>query len=144
YSAIQPAICGYSYSVGTKLNPSGSALVYSTFLGGNGTESGRGIVVDSSGNTYVTGATTSTNFPTTADAFQPSFAAGTCISGCTDAFVTKLDPTGSTLVYSTYLGGSDRDGGTGIAVDALGNAYVTGSTNSTDFPTTPGAFQASF
>jgi len=75
---------------------------------------------------------------------QPSFAAGTCISGCTDAFVTKLDPTGSTLVYSTYLGGGDRDGGRGIAVDASGNAYVTGSTNSTDFPTTPGAFQASF
>jgi hypothetical protein len=120
----------------TKLNPTGSALVYSTYLGGSRGDSGFGIAVDAAGNAYVTGDTDSTNFPTTVGAFQPGFAAGG------DAFVTKLNPTGSALVYSTYLGGSA--GASGIAVDALGNAYVTGIINSTTFPTTPGAFQRTF
>jgi hypothetical protein len=138
---------GYTgYSTGdafvTKLDPTGSALVYSTYLGGSdGGESSAGIVVDAGGNAYVTGTTNSTNFPTTADAFQLTYAGGYDVYTFRDAFVTKLDPTGSALVYSTYLGGSKVDSGNGIAVDAGGNFYVAGSTNS-NFPTTPGAFQA--
>ena len=126
----------------TKFNADGSALVYSTFLGGNGDDSGIGIAVHADGDAYVTGATSSTNFPTTAGAFQPSF------GGFGDAFVTKLDPTGTALVYSTYLGGSGAEQGHGIAVDADGSAYVTGGrqsnvqgwTPSNDFPTTAAPF----
>src|SRR3989454_424664 len=104
-------------------------LAYSTYLGGSGGDQGFGIAADAVGNAYVTGFTGSTNFPTTAGAFG---------GGGVDAFVTKLSPTGA-LVYSTYLGGSGGDEGRGIAVDVAGNAYVTGSTGSTDFPTTAGA-----
>src|SRR5205814_8754446 len=120
----------------TKLNPTGSALVYSTYLGGSSSDAGSGIAVDAAGNAYVTGGTGSTDFPTTIGAFQTTKG-----GGFRDAFVTKLNPTGSALVYSTYLGGSGDDYGYGIALDALGNAYVTGGTGSTDFPTTPGAIQ---
>ena len=112
----------------TKLNPTGNALVYSTYLGGSGNEIAAGIAVDSSGNAYVTGPTDSTNFPTL-NPFQATSGGGN------DVFVTKLNPTGNALVYSTYLGGSGNDGGAGIAVDSSGNAYVTGSTASLDFPT---------
>jgi hypothetical protein len=130
----------------TKLNPTGSTLVYSTYLGGSGDDFGGGIAVDADGNAYVTGATGSTNFPTTSGAFQPAFAGGTgrlfCCHAPIDAFVTKLNPTGSALVYSTYLGGSGDDSGNGIAVDTLGNAYLTGDTGSTNFPTTSGAFRS--
>jgi hypothetical protein len=121
----------------TKLNPAGTALVYSTYLGGSGCDGGVSIAVDSAGNAYVAGWTESTNFPTTPGAFQPTFGVG----GFGDAFVTKLDPTGSALDYSTYLGGDNYDQGIGIAVDSAGNAYVAGSTSSANFPTTPGAFQ---
>jgi hypothetical protein len=121
----------------TKLNPTGSALVYSTYLGGNGAEFGRGIAVDASGNAYVTGSTGSLNFPTTPGAFQPTLGGGPY-----DAFVTKLHSAGAVLVYSTYLGGGfNHDIGQAIAVDATGHAYVTGRTESGDFPTTAGAFQ---
>jgi len=123
----------------TKLNPTGSALVYSTYLGGNGAEFGRGIGVDASGNAYVTGSTGSLNFPTTPGAFQPTLGGGPY-----DAFVTKLHSTGAVLVYSSYLGGVDADAGQGIALDANANAYVTGSTASKDFPITAGAFQPVF
>jgi len=111
-----------------KLNAAGSALVYSTYLGGSGGEYGYGIAVDSSGSAYVTGYTDSTNFPTV----DPLQAAN---SGAYDAFVAKLNAVGSALVYSTYLGGSGYDWGTGIAVDSSGNAYIAGRTESTDFPT---------
>jgi hypothetical protein len=95
--------------------------------------------VDATGAAYVTGFTGSTNFPTTPGAFDTSF------NGGVDVFVTKLNATGSApLIYSTYLGGSGSDQGFGIAVDATGAAYVTGLTQSTDFPTTPGAFDTSF
>ena len=128
-----------------KLNASGSGLVYSTYLGGSGEEGcegcGGGIVVDASGNAYVTGATFSYDFPTTPDAFQRTFNPGGGISERPDAFVTKLNVGGSALLYSTFLGGSDWDSGTGIAVDTSGNAYVRGVTQSSDFPTTPGAFE---
>ena len=122
----------------TKLNPLGTDLGYSTYLGGSGFDEGVGIAVDSVGNAYVTGDTRSEDFPTPSDAFQPSSA------GSTDAFVTKLNATGTALGYSTYLGGDSFDAGRGIAVDSVGNAYVTGITNSTNFPTTPGAFQRVF
>ena len=136
---VQPGFSGVSSIIGdafvTKLNATGSALVYSTYLGGGDDDEGFGMAVDATGNAYVTGQTLSTNFPTTADTVQPGFA------GTIDAFMTKLNPTGSGLVYSTYLGGDSDDLGNGIAVDATGNAYVTGLTFSTNFPTTPGAFQ---
>jgi hypothetical protein len=122
----------------TKLNASGSALVYSTFLGGSDGDFAWDIAVDSSGNAYVVGATLSTDFPTTAGALDTSFNGG---SFTIDAFVTKLDVAGSALVYSTYLGGTANDNAIGIAVDASGQAHVTGDTTSTDFPTTAGAIQ---
>jgi Beta-propeller repeat len=122
----------------TKLNGSGSALIYSTYLGGDSFDDGVGIVVDSTGSAYLTGMTNSTNFPTTQGAFQ------TTIGGLYDAFATKLSADGSALIYSTYVGGSGSDNGIGIAVDSTGNAYLTGSTSSTDFPTTMGAFQTTF
>ena len=123
----------------TKLNPTGSALVYSTYLGGSGFDWGYAIGVDPSGDAYVTGNTVSfyspNDFPTTSGGFG---------AGLDDAFVTKLNPAGSALVFSIYLGGSSNDRGLGIAVDSSGNAYVTGYAGSTDFPTTPGAFQTTF
>jgi uncharacterized repeat protein (TIGR02543 family) len=112
----------------TKLNPAGSALVYSTYLGGSDGDWGQGIAVDSSGSAYITGFTWSTNFPTV-NPIQGTF------SGGADAFVTKLNPAGSALVYSTYLGGTGGDGGEGIAVDGSGSAYITGFSESTNFPT---------
>ncbi len=123
----------------TKMNLDGTGLVYSTYLGGSsspyGGDSANGIAVDSLGSAYVTGTANSSNFPTTAGAFR------TVNSGFSDAFVTKLKPDGTGLVYSTYLGGSQPDIGQGIAIDSLGSAYVTGYTGSPDFPTTAGAFQ---
>src|SRR5437899_2363050 len=110
-------------------------LAYSTYLGGSNFDQGFGIAVDSLGNAYVMGTTFSTNFPT----FNPFQASN---GGDVDAFVTKLNAAGSALVYSTYLGGSGNDRGLGIAVDSLGNAYVTGFTDSTNFPTA-NPFQAS-
>ncbi len=121
----------------TKLNPAGSAKLYSTYLGGSSGDAGVGIAVDGSGDAYVTGFTSSSDFPTTPGAYK------TTRPGRGDAFVTKLDPTGSSLVYSTYLGGSQDDIGLGVAVDGSGNAFVTGGTSSIDFPTSSGAFQAS-
>ncbi|MGH7480090.1 MAG: SBBP repeat-containing protein [Candidatus Methylomirabilales bacterium] len=126
----------------TKLNPTATALVYSTYLGGGLADVGRGIAVDGAGNAYVTGGTESADFPTTMGAFDSI--CGGCAPLITDAFVTKLNTTGTALLYSTYLGGGNADVGNGIAVDGAGNAYVTGSTASaapTPFPTTPGAFQ---
>jgi hypothetical protein len=134
----------------TKLNATGAALVYSTYLGGTGTtinhiegDFGTGIAVDGSGDAYVIGYTASTNFPVTAGAFQTVNNAAAIHS--TNAFLTKLNSAGSALLYSTYLGGSGQgsagDAGTGIAVDILGNAYVTGQSSSTNFPVTVGAFQ---
>jgi beta-propeller repeat-containing protein len=122
----------------TKINPAGTGLVYSTYLGGSNSDEGFGIVVDALGNAYVTGTTTSTNFPTS-NAFQIAFAGGT-----RDAFVTKINPAGTGPVYSTYLGGGGDDSGHSIAVDATGNAYLSGATGSINFPTTPGAFQMTF
>ncbi len=126
---LQAALAGPQDAFVSKLNPAGSALVYSTYLGGSGSELGQDIAVDDAGNAYVVGETDSTNFPTTASPLQAANA------GDSDAFIAKLNPEGSALVYSTYLGGTDFERGNGIAVDAAGNAYVSGRTNSTDFPT---------
>ncbi len=120
-----------------KLNPTGSALVYSTYLGGSGADFGFGLAVDSSGNGYVTGTTASSDFPLV----TPLPAPNNALQGSSDAFVAVVNGSGSGLVYSTYLGGSAADTGQGIAVDAVGNAYVTGFTYSADFTTTSGAFQ---
>src|SRR5205085_3410427 len=113
----------------TKLIVIDSALVYSTYLGGTGGDAGHGIAVDSAGNAYVAGRTSSTDFPT-ANPIQSKYGGGTF-----DAFVAKLNASGSALLYSTYLGGNSEDDGDGIAVDAAGSAYVAGQTASTDFPT---------
>lgn len=130
---IQPscASCagGQSDAFVTKLNANGTALVYSTYLGGSSYDSGLAIALDSLGNAYVAGETDSSDFPTTMGAFQTSY------HGALDAFVTKLDSAGSARVYSTFVGGSGSDGARGIAVDGARNAYLTGFTNSGDFPT---------
>jgi hypothetical protein len=128
----------------SKLSPAGNALVYSTYLGGTCGETGTGIAADASGHAYVVGETgaiypfnqpcAAANFPT-ANAFQGAH------GGLKDAFVAKLAPAGNALVYSTYLGGTQDDGASGIALDAAGNVYVSGATLSASFPTV-NAFQA--
>ena len=140
-SPIQPSLKGPGDAFVAKLDRSGSVLVYSTYLGGSGYEGGwqgGGIAVDTSGNAYVTGTTGSTDFPT-ANPFQSTRKGGTCstrnCSDYVDAFVAKLDASGSALLYSTYLGGDLHDQGDRIAVDSEGNAYVGGWTSSTNFPT---------
>ena len=115
----------------TKINPAGSALVYSTYLGGSATDYATAIAVDSSGSAYVTGIVTSEDFPL-ANPMYNKLAS----HAVDDVFVTKFNPSGSSLVYSTYLGGGSADDAYAIAVDASGNAYITGRTNSSDFPLT--------
>jgi len=120
-----------------ELNPTGSALVFATYIGGSNTDDIHAIALDGGGNVSATGLTYSTNFPATPGAFA------NVRSGIDDAFVVRLNPAGSALVYATYLGGSDTDEAEDIAVDSAGNAYMIGITHSTDFPTTPGAYQRS-
>jgi hypothetical protein len=134
--AFQTTFGGVSDAFVAVINPAGNGYVYSTFLGGSRIDAGDGIAVDSSGNAYVTGPTESTDFPHTTGAFQTT--CGSCSGSLSNAFVTKLNPSGSALVYSTYLGGSGSDLGAGIAVDGSNNAYVTGQTDSSSpnpFPT---------
>ena len=132
----------------TKLAPDGRSLVYSTYLGGQqGGGNGEGITVDENGHVYIAGTTAASDFPTTEGAFDRTFGGGVNGDVFADAFVTKLNQDGSALVYSTYLGGTRDEGmyyGKTIAVDPAGNAYITGDTTSSDFPTTPGAFDTSF
>ncbi len=123
----------------TKMNAQGSALVYSTYLGGSSAAGVSALAVDTSGNAYVSGLTSSPNFPTV-NALQPS------LESSTNLFLAKLSVDGSSLVYSTYLGGSaiNQFGNfsvDGVAADAAGNAYVVGNTTSEDFVTTPGAYE---
>ena len=135
-SAYQATLGGGIDAFVSKFDASGN-LVYSTYLGGNGGEEGSGIAVDSSGSAYVTGFTSSNNFPTTLSAHQGVFGGGN------DAFMSRFDSSGN-LVYSTYLGGGDADRGNSIAVDGSGSAYVAGTTFSNNFPTTPYAYQTIF
>lgn len=118
----------------TKLNPATNTLIYSTYLGGDGWDEGSGIAVDASGNAYATGTTRSVNFPTTPGISR------TATGEEDNVFVAKFDASGG-LLYSILIGGSKDDRSGGIALDREGNAYVTGGTDSTDFPTTPGALQ---
>lgn len=122
-----------------RLNPAGSDLIYATFLGGTGGEAGSGIALDNSGSAYVTGYTDSADFPATPGAFDTTFN-----GGYEAVFVAKLNPAGSALNYATFLGGLADEWGYGIAVDNTGSAYVTGKTDSTDFPTKPGAFDTTY
>ncbi|MGA1872395.1 MAG: SBBP repeat-containing protein, partial [Thermoplasmatota archaeon] len=130
---------GYRDVFVTKLNTTGSSLVYSTFIGGSGHDYGEDIAVDTEGNAYITGWTyyDHTDYPTTSGAYDTTYNGGPC-----DAFVTKLDPVGSSLVYSTFIGGGGWDRGHGIAVDTSGNAYITGEAGNVTvvFPTTSGAY----
>ncbi|HEU0005372.1 MAG TPA: SBBP repeat-containing protein, partial [Terriglobia bacterium] len=124
----------------SKLNPAGNTLIYSAYLGGVGADAGRHLVVDAAGSVYVSGGTRSSDFPVTQGAFQ------TALRGASDSFVLKLNPAGDQLAYSTYLGGTRAEGfeGGGIALDAAGQVYVTGVTDSLDFPTSRITFQRSF
>ncbi len=141
-SGVRQTACGgcpnFNDVFVSKLNSSGTMLEYSTYLGGSDYDWGGGVALDANGAAYLTGFTYSTDFPIRAGAFQP-----TCnCASAEEAFVAKLNATASMLEYSTFLGGQNDDEGHGIAVDALGNAYVTGVTFSfTDFPTTDDAFQ---
>lgn len=126
--AFQSTNGGENDAFALKLNANGSALIYSTYLGGMYDDTGKGIGIDAAGNACITGQTISPNFPV-AHALQPS------MSDFQDAFVTRLNATGTALLYSTFLGGANADSGNAIAVDAAGNAYVTGATLSSDFPT---------
>lgn len=142
--AFQPARVGDSPDLGegdvfvTKLSPSGGTVVFTTLIGGAGTEVSSAIDIDDTGSAYVTGSTASADFPTTAGAFDPSD------NPADDGFVAKLNATGSGFVYSTYLGGAADDFGTGIhVVRATGSVTVSGSTLSSDFPTTAGAYDTS-
>jgi len=121
----------------TKFSSDGSNILFSTYLGGSDVEQARGLAVDSAGHAYLTGNTSSSDFPIE-NALQP------VLHGERDAFVAKFSPDGSRLVYSTYLGGSLLQNGQSIALDAIGNAYVTGVTSSTDFPVTADAFQPTY
>src|SRR6185437_13831219 len=124
----------------TKLSPSGSSFAYSLLLGGGDSDEIRALALDTQHRVYVTGFTCSTNFPVK-NAFQPVTHSQNCADGGGDAFVTRVNAAGTALDYSTYLDGSFESIGNGIAVDSTFHAYVTGSTESADFPTTPGAFQ---
>jgi len=145
--ATDPFLAGNSDGFVTKLNAAGTDLIFSTFLGGGSDEAACGIAVDSSNRVYVVGETTSTNFPVTANSIQPAIADPENTGyPAPDVFVTVFQNSGTSLFYSTYLGGSDYESGfgfyrMGIAVDGFGDVYVTGQTTSLDFPLTGGADQ---
>ncbi len=153
---FQPAshcqVAGGANAFVARLNANGSALVFSTFIGGSGNagfqgftgcESATGIALDSTGNIYIAGSTYSHDFPVTGGAFQTTNRANNAVNPKT-AFVSKLDANGTSLVFSTYLGGTELDFANGIAVDAAANSYVVGSASSSDFPVTPGVVQGTY
>jgi uncharacterized repeat protein (TIGR01451 family) len=127
HNPLQARLLGTKNAFIAKLSPTGNSLAYSTYLGGNGADAGNGIAIDTNGNAYIVGDTTSATFPSTG--YQRAY------HGSQDVFVLKMSPDGTKLVYATFLGGSSVDHGSAIAVDTYGAAYVTGSTYSTDFPT---------
>ena len=150
--SFQPSYHGGSFQADTggdafvaKYSPAG-ALLYLTYLGGKGDDVGSAIAVDSTGNAYVTGYTSSTDFPTVKGSYQTTFGgqgADRNLPAFGDAFVAKLNPTGTALVYSTYLGGSGDEKGAAIVVDSTGSAYVGGATLSSNFPT-KNAYQSTY
>src|SRR5437588_6409757 len=120
----------------TKLSPDGRRLRYATLLGGRGTTLGNGIALDRAGAAYVTGTTNTTSFPITRDALPTAH-----LGGAGQAFVAELASLGQRLLYATYVGGRGAEKGRAVAVDDRGAAYITGETDSHNFPTTRGAFQ---
>ena len=136
--AFQSTVYGADDVFVAKINPTGTALIYSTFIGGGNEDEATGVAVDSIGDAYITGYTMSPDYPSTVGAVQPHYSGRS-----QNAFVTALDPSGN-LIYSTFLNGSATSSATAIAVDSGGNAFVTGLTSSTDFPATSGAYQTSF
>ena len=143
YQTTNKAKSGYSDLTLTELNPTATKLLYSTYLGGSGnsygSDVGNGLAVDSAGNAYLAGQTWESNYPVTSGAFQKTINAA---AGLSNGFVTKMNPTGTALVYSTYLGGSGRDLVKGLALDSSGDVYLTGTAYSTDFPVTGNAYQS--
>ena len=134
HNPIQSSLGGARNAFVAKLGPAGNTLIFSTYLGGRGSDTAYALALDSSANAYVAGDTTSTNFP--ASNYQKTN------RGSQNAFVVKIASTGSSLAYSTYLGGNSIDHGAAIAVDSTGAAYITGSTFSSNFPVSAGASQA--
>ena len=132
---LQPQIRGDFDVFLLKLNPTGRVTLFSTYLGGGAADGAFSLAVDAQGNAWICGSTDSNNFPVTRSAYQVTYAGGR------DAFVAKVNPTGSALVFATYLGSTGRDEANGVALDAAGNAYVAGFTNSNTFPVSNGAFQ---
>lgn len=124
----------------SKINPTATSLIYSTYLGGANQDSGQDIKVDKNGNAFITGWTQSTAFPTTSGSFDTTY------NGVRDTYITKFNSTGTGLIYSTYFGGMEDDYARSIAIDANGNAYITGYTTSSSdfFPITPGAYNESY
>lgn len=138
-NAFDTTFNGGAYDVFVaKLNPTATALEYATLLGGNKEEHPGGIALSSSGKVFVAGSTQSKNFPVTASSYDTSF------SGSSDIFVAKIDASGASLEYGTFIGGQERDGGGAIAVDPNDYAYITGYTDGGGFPTTSGAFDRTF
>jgi hypothetical protein len=142
--ALQPAAgsqdppLGISDAFVTKLNPAGTALVFSTYFGGSNDDDPNAIAVDSNGNVVITGMTSSTDFPTSLGAVRRTCNMGP--AGCLDAFVTSLNASGSFLLFSTYFGGTGDDEARDVTFDSLGSVYITGRTDSPDFPATGGAY----
>jgi hypothetical protein len=126
-NAGYPTLNGDSDAFVLKLSTTGAGLIFSTYLGGSGNDEAHGIAIDAAHNIYVTGDTSSTNFPVS-NAIQPT------LGGNLDAFVTKLSPAGTAIIYSTFLGGADTDSAQAIAADATGNVSIVGNTVSTNFP----------
>ncbi len=137
-AVVQPQSGGGNDAFVTRLDASGTALLYSTYLGGVGDDQGEAIAVDSFGQVVVTGVTDSEDFPTTEKSVQ------TVLGGRDDAFIVKLNSEGTEFEYSSYLGGMGDDRGRGVALDNEGNGYIVGGTRSIDFPTTEGVFQPDF
>src|SRR5205085_33136 len=125
---LQAELAGGSDAFLAKVASDGAAVTFSTFLGGSGNDSAAGVAVDANGGSYLTGRTISTDFPT-------KLPVEASLTGITDAFATRISPAGDRIAYSTYLGGSLNDFAAGVAVDADGNAFVVGTTGSSDYPT---------
>ena len=141
----QPGGARVGSAIITKLNPAGTSIVFSAYLGGINTDGGVGVAVDGAGNIYIAGSSDSPDYPTTSGAFQTrNNSRNMPTPGRYDCVLTKINSAGNALSYSTFLGGPEQDSCLGVAVDASGSAYVAGFTNSTGLPTTEGAFQPNY
>jgi uncharacterized protein (TIGR03437 family) len=135
----------YGDAFAVKVNATGTALAYSTYVGGSGDDAGQSIAVDAAGNAYIAGQTASKDFPVTGNATQANYAgSGGENYAAGDAFIFQLNTTGTAELYGSFMGGSSNDAGAGIAIDGSGNAWIAGYTVSSNFPATKGSFQAVF